>query len=420
MQPIDADTARAAHEAERWAETPSGASMLYRRFGRAGLDMPVFSTGGMRFQHGWKDLPFEEIPEEAQRSLEGTIRRSLDAGINHIETARGYGPSERQLGRILPRLERDALIVQTKVPPNEDPGAFRGEFEDSLARLALGHVDLLSFHGINDAQTLDHARRCLPVARSLVDEGLVRWVGFSTHGSLDEILDAVRVEDHGGFDYFNVHWYYILQRNWQAIAEARRRDMGVFIISPTDKGGRLQEPPERLRELTAPLSPMAFNDLFCLSHPEVHTLSLGAAKPSDYDEHLLALESYDRREDLLPPIIERLERAVHDRFGRGLAAMAFDGVPDWKDTPGGVNLQVIIWLVVLAESFGLEEYGRMRYGLLGRGGHWFPGMGLEEADFARLEEALSPAPHRKQLMEILGRAHALLWREPAKRLSESD
>ena len=30
----------------------------------------------------------------------------------------------------------------------------------------------------------------------------------------------------------------------------------------------------KLKELTAPLSPMVFNDLFCLSHPEIHTLSL--------------------------------------------------------------------------------------------------------------------------------------------------
>ena len=62
-----------------------------RRFGRTGLDMPVFTCGGMRFQKSWKDE--EEIPDESQKNLEETVLKALDCGINHIETARGYGLS---------------------------------------------------------------------------------------------------------------------------------------------------------------------------------------------------------------------------------------------------------------------------------------------------------------------------------------
>ena len=68
--------------------------MKYRRFGRTELEMPVFSCGGMRYQHKWQDVPEDEIPEENQRNLEATIKRSLEVGINHIETARGYGTSK--------------------------------------------------------------------------------------------------------------------------------------------------------------------------------------------------------------------------------------------------------------------------------------------------------------------------------------
>ena len=71
--------------------------MQYRRFGRTNLQMPVFSCGGMRYQHKWQDVPLSEIPDDNQRNLEATIRRSLELGINHIETARGYGSSEIQL-----------------------------------------------------------------------------------------------------------------------------------------------------------------------------------------------------------------------------------------------------------------------------------------------------------------------------------
>ena len=95
--------------------------MLYRWFGRTELQMPIFSCGGMRYQHGWKDLPMEDIPEEIQVNLEATIHRSLEVGVSHIETARGYGPSERQLGQVLPKLPRDQMIIQTKIGPEKDP-----------------------------------------------------------------------------------------------------------------------------------------------------------------------------------------------------------------------------------------------------------------------------------------------------------
>src|SRR4051812_23286973 len=97
------------------------ALMLYRRFGRTELNMPVFSCGGMRFQYKWQDTPLAEVPADNQANLEATVRRALDVGINHIETARGYGSSERQLGVFLPKLPRDKMIVQTKVGPTKDP-----------------------------------------------------------------------------------------------------------------------------------------------------------------------------------------------------------------------------------------------------------------------------------------------------------
>ncbi|MEB3250673.1 MAG: aldo/keto reductase, partial [Cyanobacteriota bacterium] len=121
--------------------------MQYRRFGRTELQMPVFSCGGMRYQHSWQDLPLGEIPAANQANLEATIRRALEVGIHHIETARGYGTSELQLGQVLPGLPRDRLIVQTKVSPQENPEDFRRTLTQSLANLGLDQVDLLGIHG---------------------------------------------------------------------------------------------------------------------------------------------------------------------------------------------------------------------------------------------------------------------------------
>ena len=91
--------------------------MRYRRFGKTELEMPVFSCGGMRYQHKWNDIDWSDVPDVGQKNLEATIHRAVDLGINHIETARGYGSSEMQLGPVLKQFSREKLIVQTKVAP---------------------------------------------------------------------------------------------------------------------------------------------------------------------------------------------------------------------------------------------------------------------------------------------------------------
>jgi uncharacterized protein len=393
--------------------------MEYRRFGRTELQMPVFSCGGMRYQHKWQDLPMSEIPDENQLNLEATIRRSLEVGITHIETARFYGSSEVQLGQILPKLNRQDFIFQTKVAPVADPQEFRKTFELCLSRLNLEYVDLFGLHGINDRTTLDFALRdggCWEVAKQLQAEGKIRSIGFSTHAPLDIILEAIESDK---FDYVNLHWYYINQTNWAAVEAATRHDMGVFIISPTNKGGLLNQPSAKLVELCQPLSPIVFNNLFCLSHPQIHTLSVGAAKPSDFDEHLKTLPLLARAAELLPPIIDRLERAATEKLGAEWVKTWKDGLPAHTDTPGEINMHTILWLRNLAIAYDMVEYGKMRYNLLENGGHWFPGAkatNVKELDFSA---CLAHSPHAAKIPDLLWDADLMLGGEEVKRLSQS-
>ncbi len=397
--------------------------MLYRRFGRTGLQMPVFSCGGMRFQYKWQDTPLADIPAENQANLEATIRKSLELGVNHIETARGYGSSERQLGQILPAIPREKLIVQTKVSPDKDPAVFIRNFEDSLARLNLSYVDLFSLHGINTDELLAYAigtggnGGCLAAARELQKRGLARHIGFSTHAPTRTILSAIRHEKNGGFDYINLHWYWIFQKNWPAVEEAARRDMGVFIISPADKGGKLYAPPEALSRLCAPLHPLAFNALFCLQKKEVHTLSIGAAKPGDFDLPIAALEFLPRVPELLPPILQ----CLNDAFAAAIPPELRDpfslNLPDWQDSPQQMNIPLILWLYNLALAYGMTDYGEMRYNLLGNGGHWFPGMNAANARVADLLAiGKSSGLGETRLRDLLAKTHALLGKATVKPL----
>ena len=382
-----------------------------RTFGRTGLKMPVLSLGMMRSRYSPQDIPPDQIPEQNQQELAALVDRALSLGMNHLETARNYGTSERQLGPILDRYERDSFLLQTKVKPEDDPELFTANVLDSLDRLGQQRVDLLALHGLNDHRNLWQICRpggCLAAARRLQEQGRADWVGFSGHGDAEILLKALAHEEDGGFDYMNLHWYTVYQRNTPALEAAAARNMGVFIISPTDKGGMLQTSPDCLKEICTPLTPIQFNDLFCLQRPEVQTISVGAARRSDLDDHLQALARLDDRHSIRG-IYRRWEQRMEAATGHARPDALWSRFPPWQQTPGYINIGLILWLYNLARGWDLLEFSRRRYRMLGRDMPWVPGMNgatAQNYDLGNIAEQAGMAV--EELLRLLEEAHDLL------------
>ena len=387
--------------------------MEYRRFGKTELRLPVITCGGMRFQQSWNDA--DPVSEDSQRNVESCVRRALELGINHIETARGYGTSEYQLGQILPQLPRDQIYVQTKVGPDQDVRKFVDTFEKSMRLLRLDYVDLFSFHGVNNEEVLEAAMACLDTARKWKEQGRIRNIGFSTHGGVDVVRKAIQTN---AFDHVNLHWYFIYQDHWSNILEARARDMGVFIISPNDKAGMLYKPSEKLLRLCEPLHPMVFNGLFCLSRPEVHTLSCGVSRPEDFDIHMETVRLLPHLAEVLPPVEQRLINEMVRVLGEDWAANWDRGLPKWNETPGGINIEWILRLRNLVLAYDMIEYAKMRYNLLGNGGHWFPGERAAKVKDLDLSACLRNSPYAAQIPGLLAETHDMLAGEAVKRLQQ--
>jgi len=377
--------------------------MLYRRFGKTEKYLSAITLGGMRFKHGW-DEPRDVIPNDTLKQVISTVELAFAAGINHIETAWGYKKSETVYGKVLNEellIPRNSYYLMTKGNPLTTDEMYR-MVEKQLRDLQTDYFDFYAWHGINNEELF--AQSCKPggpveALLKLKEEGIIKHVGFSTHAPLETIIKAIET---GLFDFVNLHYYYFNQRNFAAVETARKNDLGVFIISPNDKGGQLFKAPEKVKKATAPLTPIQWNARFCFKNPAIHTLSFGITDNSHFDEMkgifpVRWSETEEKNKNTLDSFVNHDSYAWFD---------AHDLTPD----PSGINIPEVLRLRKLWKCYDMSDYGKYRYKVLEQKSHWFPGEFAFQSNIEKVD--VSKFPENLPIKKLLAEAHREFYTPP--------
>ncbi len=317
--------------------------MEMQAFGRTGVSVSSLSLGAMMFG----PTANTDVDE-----CVGMIHRSLDAGINTIDTSDVYsrGSSEEIVGQAVAG-RRDDVIVATKVyfPMSSDPNHRGGsrrwiirEVENSLRRLGTDWIDIYQLHRRDPSVDLEES---LEAMSDLVRSGKVRLVGMSAT-TPDQMVEAQWVAEHRAVTRVRSEQclYNVFNRSAerQIFPLCERFGIGVMVYGPLNGGWltgkyRLDSPPpegsratrpgvfrdrfdperraaqhkfELLDELRAladeaglPLTHLAYG--FAAEHPAVSTVIIGPRTPDQLEDALAAAEVR-----LDPDLLDRLDALV--------------------------------------------------------------------------------------------------------------
>ncbi len=365
--------------------------MKYRRFGKTELRFPIFTFGAMQ-------VP---VPEDENFAAE-TTRRAIEAGINHIETAQGYGTSEERLGRILKDYRREDFLITTKIGPVSTRDEMWRRIDKSLKRLQMTYIENLDIHGINTFDSLKLTMRkggCMEAVREAIGQKIVGHIGFSGHGPCEVILAAINTLE---FESVNLHYYYFFQRNQPAIKRAAELDMGILIISPSDKGGLLYRPPEKLRNLAAPFTPIEVNHRWLMAQPEVTTLTVGCTYAKEWDDYLFFADRDGPLTEEEAAAVKRWDEQ-YALLGGTYCSVCGDCLP----CPEGINIPEALRLRNLTKAFDMSEYGQYRYKMFENAGDWYPGKRANNC--TECGDCLPRCPLHLEIPKLLFETHELLW-----------
>ena len=231
--------------------------MNYRTLGKTGLKISTLGFGG---------IPIQRIDAEGTKTL---MHRMMDAGINYIDTARGYTVSESYLGYALEGI-RDKFILATKSMARTKE-AMAADIETSLHNLRTDYIDLYQVHNPNLAQ-LDQVCGEGGALEALLEAkaaGKIGHIGLTAHAVavFEKALELPWVETIM-FPYNIVE-----SQGEELIAKCAEKNIGFIVMKPL-AGGAIEDATLAIRYVCA--------------NPNISVVIPGMADPAELEQNLAA------------------------------------------------------------------------------------------------------------------------------------
>ena len=367
--------------------------MEYRPLGSTGLNVSLLGFGAMR------------IPGKPADEVAAIIRRALELGVNYLDTAPGYGDSEVLIGHALAGLDTSGLVISTKSSPDGDStaDAVRKRVEESLQRMGVPQITVLQLWGVNNPEVAAKALAKggpLEGVRRLQEEGLVRQVGFTTHGLP---ADVIAFMETGEFDSVTGRYHY-LDVVYDPVRK-RAQELGMAFVAMTPLGqGWLPRPTPKLQEMLGKRPPVEFALRYIGAQPGVSTAIVGIGSMEELEEAYRALQG-----DLGDPEeLAAIGRDVRERIVRLMPPGTYCTVcRGCLPCPEGLNIPELLRLNNLLRAYELADWCQDRYKLMGNAGHWYPGVKIDKC--TKCGDCEPRCPERLPIVELLEALHDDLY-----------
>ena len=208
--------------------------MEYRVLGKTGLKISRMGFGG---------IPIQRIDAEGTRAL---IHQLKDAGINFIDTARGYTVSEEYLGCALEGI-REHFIIATKSMARTRE-AMAADIDVSLRNLRTDYIDLYQIHNATpeQLQQVMAPGGALEALQEAKAAGKIGHIGLTSH-SLDTFKMALELD---WVETFMFPYNIVETQAEKLIAECAKRNIGFIDMKPL-AGGAIENATLALRYICA-------------------------------------------------------------------------------------------------------------------------------------------------------------------------
>ncbi len=221
--------------------------MQYRK-DKYGNDISLLGFGCMRFTRKGSGIDHEKAEKE--------ILSAFHQGVNYFDTAYLYPGSEACLGKVLEDNHvRGQVKVATKLPQYmvKSPAAIDKYFDEELKRLRTNYIDYYLMHMLTDFTSWENLKKngIEDWIKRKKEEGAIRQVGFSFHGTTDMFL---RILEDYDWDFCQIQYNYLdehIQAGRRGLQAAAAKGIPVIIMEPLRGGKLVSSLPAEAKKLIA-------------------------------------------------------------------------------------------------------------------------------------------------------------------------